>query len=339
MYLSLMKKDSSYEGIFIVGVKTTGIFCRPTCTARKPKRENVEFFATTKEALQRGYRPCKVCRPMLPLGSQPEWMNKLIEEVNKDLSVRFNDFKIRNFGLDPNRVRRWFKKNHHMTFQSYLRSLRLGQSFGYLTNGGKVVDAAFKHGHDSLSGFTEAFKKLTGTNPSKMKTTNQNVIHVYKILTPLGPMMAGSVKEGICLLEFTDRRMLETSLKFLQKKWEAPIVTSIGPHIKQLEEELTEYFAKKRKHFGVPLVTPGTEFQNKVWNVLKDIPYGETRSYKAQAIAMGNEKAIRAVARANGENRIAIIIPCHRVIGIDGKLVGYGGGLDRKEFLLNLERN
>ncbi len=302
MYKALLNKDKSYEGIFFVGVKTTGIFCRPSCTARKPKPENVDYFSTAKEALLRGYRPCKVCSPLLPKGDFPIWMKTLTDEVNRDPTVRMNDFKIRNLGIDPNRVRRWFKKNHQMTFQAYLRSLRVGQSFGHLTEGGKVIDTAFNHGYDSLSGFNEAFKKLTGANPSQV--TNKNIIHVYQILTPIGPMIAASVKEGICLLEFTDRRMMETQLKILQKKFQAPLVTSLNSHIQQLQRQLKEYFDKKRTQFNLPLATPGTEFQNKVWNQLKTISYGQTRSYKEQAIAIGNPKAVRAVAKVNGENRI-----------------------------------
>ena len=153
LYKALIDRDGSFEGIFFVGVRTTGIFCRPTCKARKPKLENVDFFTTPKEALLRGYRPCKICTPMLPKGIFPDWMRTLITRVDANPSDRIGDAEVRKLGIDPNRVRRWFKKNHQMTFQAYLRSLRLGRSFGHLTEGGKVIDAAFSHGYDSLSGF------------------------------------------------------------------------------------------------------------------------------------------------------------------------------------------
>ncbi len=335
-YKALLEKNSSFEGIFIVGVKTTGIFCRPTCTARKPKRENVDFFPGTKEALAHGFRPCKVCKPMTPKGDFPEWMKPLMKQIKDDPTSRFTDYEIRKHNIDPNRLRRWFKANHKMTFQAYLRSIRLGNAFGHLTRGGKVIDAAFDSGYESLSGFTEAFKKLTGTNPSK--TTNKDVIHAYQITTQLGPMIACSVKDGICFLEFTDRRGFETQIKTLQKRFEAPIVTSSSPHIEKLKKQLDEYYTGKRTKFDIPLSVPGTDFQKKVWQMLEAIPYGETRSYRDQAIAIGDKNAVRAVARANGENRIAIVIPCHRVIGSDGKLVGYAGGLERKKFLLDLEK-
>jgi len=337
MYKALLNRDKAFEGLFFVAVKTTGIFCRPTCSARKPKRENVEFFANTKEALHHGYRPCKVCLPMTSLGETPDWMKTLMKDISSDLSERFNDASIRRRGLDPNRVRRWFKKNHNMTFQAYLRSLRLGQAFGHISKGGKVIDTAFEHGYESLSGFTDAFKKLTGTSPKISRGTD--MISVHQILTPLGPMIAGATKDGICLLEFIDRKGIETQLKSLQKKLEAPLVTSLNSHIKKLKTQLDEYFAGDRRDFDLDLVTPGSDFQKKVWKVLQTIPYGKTRSYKEQAVAVGNPAAVRAVARANGMNRIAIVIPCHRVIGSNGEPVGYAGGVWRKKHLLDLEKN
>lgn len=166
---------------------------------------------------------------------------------------------------------------------------------------------------------------------------NNNVIHTYQMTTPLGPMIAAAVKDGICFLEFIDRRGFETQIKTLQKRFQAPIVTSTNKHIEKLKKQLTEYFDGKRVEFSVPLSAPGTDFQMKAWRALSKIPYGETRSYLDQAVAVGNKKAFRAVARANGENRIAILIPCHRVIGANGKLTGYAGGLERKQFLLDLE--
>lgn len=335
MYKALIDRDTSFEGIFVAGIKTTGIFCRPTCRARKPKRINVEFFSTVNEALHRGYRPCKVCRPMVPANAAPDWIKTLLSQINDKSGFRLNDAAIRKLGLDPNRVRRWFKSQYQMTFQGYLRSLRVGEAFGRINKGGRVVDAAFENGYESLSGFSTAFKKLTGKAPSSLR--GGEIIKTYQIPTPLGPMLAGSVNRGICLLEFTDRRSLENELIDLQRRLKSPIVTSESNHIKQLSQELEEYFAGRRQKFEVPLFTPGSDFQKKVWGVLREIPYGETRSYKKQAVAVGNQNAVRAVARANGQNKISIVIPCHRVIGSDGSLTGYGGGLERKRFLLKLE--
>lgn len=151
-------------------------------------------------------------------------------------------------------------------------------------------------------------------------------------------MFAGAVAEGVCLLEFADRRMLETQLKRLWRLYGAEFVPGESLHFKALSAQLEEYFAGRRREFSVPLAAAGTAFQERVWTVLRGIPYGTMRSYQEQARILGDPRAIRAVARANGDNRIAILVPCHRVIGKNGKLVGYGGGLWRKQYLLDLER-
>jgi AraC family transcriptional regulator of adaptative response/methylated-DNA-[protein]-cysteine methyltransferase len=335
MYQALLDKDSSYEGIFFVAVKTTGIFCRPTCTARKPKRENVEYYGSTRDALLHGYRPCKVCKPLGAKGEVPAWLRPLLEEVDRNPGIRLKDADLRERGLEPNRVRRWFKANHGMTFQTYLRTLRINSAFGRIKYGEKVVAAAFESGYESLSGFTETFKRMTRFSPVKSK--NRKLIDITRILTPLGPMLAGATENGVCLLEFIDRRAIEAQLARLSKLLKAEFLVGTNKHFDQLNRQLGEYFEGNRKQFTVPLEIPGTEFQKKVWTVLQDIPYGKTRSYQEQAEIMGNPKAIRAVARANGDNRLGIIIPCHRVIGKNGELIGYGGGLWRKKYLLNLE--
>ncbi|MBC8508101.1 MAG: methylated-DNA--[protein]-cysteine S-methyltransferase [Anaerolineales bacterium] len=335
MYTALLEKDSTYEGIFFVGVKTTGIFCRPTCTARKPKKQNVEFYPSTHEALLHGYRPCKICHPLGQQGEYPQWLKPLMHEIEAQPELRLKDYDLRQRGIDPARVRRWFKKHHGMTFQAYLRMLRISDAHGRIRYGEKVIDTAFETGYESLSGFTDSFKKTTGFSPNK--SSQKNIVTTTRILTPLGPMLAGATDKGICLLEFIDRRMIETQVKRLKKSLKAEFIPGNNEHFERLNKEIEAYFNASLKEFSVPLVIPGTAFQQKVWDALQEIPYGGTRSYKEQAEHIGNPKAGRAVARANGDNRIAIIIPCHRVIGSDGSLTGYGGGLWRKQYLLDLE--
>ncbi len=332
MYEALVNKNSQFEGIFFAAIKTTGIFCRPTCTARKPKPENVEYFPTTKEAMANGYRPCKVCHPMQMKGEFPDWLKGLMDEVAADPAIRLKNADLLERGISSDRVRRWFLKNHGMTFQAYLRMQRINQAFGQIRHGEKVIESAFENGYESLSGFGETFKKTTGFAPKESQ--QQELITITRIPTPLGPMLAGATEEGICLLEFTDRRMLETQLARLKKYLKTETITGHSLHFETLSTQLAEYFKGERKDFDLPLLLPGTDFQKKVWDQLMTIPFGKTRSYAEQAIAIGNPKAVRAVAKANGDNRLAIIVPCHRVIGSDGKLTGYGGGLWRKEWLL-----
>ncbi|MBI5402093.1 MAG: bifunctional transcriptional activator/DNA repair protein Ada [Ignavibacteriae bacterium] len=336
MYNALLKKDSSFEGIFFVAVKTTGIFCRPTCTARKPKKENVEFFDTSKDAILHGYRPCKVCTPLEKSGSMPDYIKKLIKEINDKPGIKIKDWHLRERGFEPNKIRRWFKKNHNMTFQSYQRMMRLNNAFTKIQSGGKVTDAAFDSGYESLSGFNDSFKTTVGKSPTK--SMDKKVINITRMETPVGPMYACGTEKGICLFDFTDRRMLETEFKELSKYLNAVILPGDNKFFSLLKKEVGEYFEGKRKSFTVPLDAPGTEFQKGVWEELKKIPYGETISYKTQAERLKNPKGVRAVANANGHNRISILIPCHRVIGENGTLTGYGGGLWRKKWLLDFEK-
>ncbi len=336
LYSALLERDSRYEGIWFVAVRTTGIFCRLSCTARKPKKENVEFYRSIKSALDHGYRPCKICKPHTPPGEVPPWISSLLDELSTNPDAKINDRDIRGMGIDPVRVRRWFKKHHGMTFHAYQRMLRLNRAFGNIRAGEKVINAAFDSGYDSLSGFSEQFKNLFGSSPKNLE--GKQVVSITRILTPLGPMLAGATGDGLCLVEFTDRRMLETQITRLRKALNAVFLPGVSRYFKPLEKQLKEYFDGERKDFDVPLVLAGTPFQEKDWRALMEIPYGQTRSYSEQAEAIGNKAAVRAVARANGDNRIGIIIPCHRVIGSNGSLTGYGGGLWRKKHLLELER-
>lgn len=336
MYQASLNKDSSFEGVFFTAVKTTGVFCRPSCTARKPKIENVEFFKTSKECILKGYRPCKICKPLEKLNETPVFIKQLIDELTENPSIKFKDYDLIKRGIEPSQIRRWFLKNHGITFQAFQRMFRINAAFKKINNGESVTEAAFDSGFESLSGFGDSFKTIFGVSPKNSKS--QKIIDLKRIETPLGTMYACAVEEGICLLEFTDRKMLETEFKTISKLLNATIVQGYNKHFEILEKQLSEYFEGKRKEFTVPLYMIGTEFQKLVWNALQQIPIGTTKSYKEQAIITGNPEAIRAVANANGMNRISILIPCHRVIGSDGQLTGYGGGLWRKQHLIELEQ-
>lgn len=335
MYQAVLERDSRYDGIFITAVRTTGIFCRPGCPAKAPARKNVEFHRSPKEALAHGFRPCKRCRPLEAAGTTPVYIQKLLDELEADSSRRFRDPDLRARGIDPVALRRWFKKHHGMTFHAYQRGRRLANAIGQLGNGAAITAAAFDNGYDSLSGFQEALRQITGRSASQSR--DATIVHLTRATTPLGPMLIGGTDRGICLVEFTDRRMLETQLKRLSKQLQCTFIPGPNEMTRRMEEELSEYFTGKRTDFETPLVTTGTDFQRRVWSALQEIPFGTTRSYGEQARSIEMPSAVRAVARANGDNKISIVIPCHRVIGADGKLTGYGGGLWRKEWLLRHE--
>jgi AraC family transcriptional regulator of adaptative response/methylated-DNA-[protein]-cysteine methyltransferase len=200
-----------------------------------------------------------------------------------------------------------------------------------------VTKSTFDSGYENLNGFNEKFLSIFKDPPTN--SIDSTIINFVRFSTPLGPMFGCATREGVCLAEFTERKMLETEFKDLCRRLNDVILPGENQHLDQLQKELNEYFEGKRNKFELALHTPGSTFQQLVWKKLEAIPYGETRSYKQQAISLQNPKAIRAVASANGCNRVAIIIPCHRVIGEDGKLVGYAGGLARKKWLLNFEKN
>jgi AraC family transcriptional regulator of adaptative response/methylated-DNA-[protein]-cysteine methyltransferase len=336
MYGAIRRRDPGFDGIFFTAVTSTGIFCRPSCPAKTPSEQNVEFYPTAKDALFAGFRPCKRCTPLEPAGATPDWLRPLVDEIEAEPDRRWKDEDLRERGLEPERVRRWFKRQYGMTFHAYQRGVRLGRAFEQLRSGEEITRTAFESGYDSLSGFNDAFRKVMGDTPSSSRDATP--LYLTRLLTPLGPMIAGATDEGVCLLEFSDRRMLELQLRRVGKHFRQTPVPGKNEMLERLENELERYFAGDLDAFTVPITAPGTPFQQQVWDGLMRIPYGETRSYAEQAAAIGRPTAVRAVARANGDNRMAIVIPCHRVIGADGKLTGYGGGLWRKQFLLDLER-
>ncbi|RUO74175.1 XRE family transcriptional regulator [Pseudidiomarina sediminum] len=335
-YQALLERDVSYVGSFFVGVKTTSVFCIATCRARKPKFENIEFFTEVRDVLAAGYRPCKVCRPTEHAHEPPTEVLQALALVRQTPKAKVSDTFLREQGIAPEKIRRWFNANYGMTFQAYQRMLRINTAFEELQHGKTMTDTALDNGYDSLSGFAYTYKKCLGKTPQQHSSTQ--VIRLSRITTPLGPMFLAATDEGLCLLEFVDRRMLETEFEDLQRRLQAPIIVAENRWITQAKRELAEYFAGQRTDFEVPLDTPGTAFQQRVWQVLQEIPFAELRSYQQQAEALGNPKAVRAVAGANGMNRVAIIIPCHRVIGKNGQLTGYGGGLERKRWLIEHEQ-
>jgi len=336
MQNAYIHKDRSYDGIFFLGVRTTGIFCRPSCPARRPLPENVSFFSTVREAVFAGYRACKRCRPLETDGRPPEWVDRALALVH-DSESKIKDVDLKQSGIDPIQARRYFQKHYAMTFQAFCRSRRMGDALHELRSGMNLDDVALGSGFESHSGFRDAFMRTFGRSPGASRGVDRIVVSWLE--SPLGPMVTAANDQGICLIEFSDRRMLEAQFAALKRLFSCAIVPGDNPHLRQLKVEIDAYFAGKLRQFSVPLVYPGSAFQLRVWNELRQIPFGETCSYEELGRRIGSPSGQRAVGHANGLNRIAIVIPCHRVVNKSGKLGGYGGGLWRKERLLDLEKN
>jgi AraC family transcriptional regulator of adaptative response/methylated-DNA-[protein]-cysteine methyltransferase len=337
MERAYIQRNPAFDGIFFLGVRSTGIFCRPSCSARKPKPVNVEFYSTAREALFAGYRPCKRCSPMASVGEIPSWIKPLLAAIEDAPARRMKDRDVRLLGIDPARARRFFKNRFGMTFQAYCRGRRLGGAFQEIRKGTALDDVALGYGFESHSGFREAFGRTFGAPPGR--SASASAITVTWLESPLGPLLAGARDGKLVLLEFSDRRMLEAQFTTLRRLFKCPIVPGESPVFTALRSQLARYFEGKLRRFSIPLAYPGSPFQQKVWDGLLSIPYGKTLSYEGLARRIGDVRAQRAVGHANGLNRIAIIIPCHRVVNKSGKLGGYGGGLWRKQRLLELETN
>jgi AraC family transcriptional regulator of adaptative response/methylated-DNA-[protein]-cysteine methyltransferase len=327
MYQALLDRDPSYDGIVFIAVKTTGIFCRPTCPARKPKRENVMFFPSADEALRRGFRPCKRCRPTETSGTAPAWAGRLLEEIERDPRSRLSDDDLLARKIDPSHARRYFKERFGLTFHAYHRARRMGLALSDIRSGRDLLDVGLNSGYESPSGFRAAFSRHFGEPPGRSRSAS--CLLATQVETPLGPMLAVAGDDGLCLLEFIDRRAMEAQVATLRKHFPVPVVPGRNDHLDHVEDELARYFAGSLTAFTMPLVYPGSPFQVAVWDELKRIPHGQTTSYGAIAAAIGRPGASQAVGRANGENRLAIVVPCHRVIRSDGHPCGYAGGLER----------
>lgn len=327
-------RDRTWDGLFVFAVRTTGIACRPVCPSRPAKPEHLEFFTTIDAACAAGYRPCLRCRPE-ERPRQPAWIPALKQMIAAVGDRRITDAGLTAQGLDPVQIRRHFLRQYGMTFHAWVRGQKMANAQRRLKQGDPLDQVIIESGYESHSGFRDAFGRLVGSTPGRAR--DGEPVYAVSFMSPLGSLVAATVEDGLCLLEFGDIARLEQQAPRLRRWFKGPIVAGAHRHLDQLQAELAEYFEGARQEFTVPLIRRGAPFEMGVWEQLLKIPFGETRSYADIAKAINNPKAVRAVGSANGRNRLAIVIPCHRVVNADGKLGGYGGGLWRKLRLLEIE--
>jgi AraC family transcriptional regulator of adaptative response/methylated-DNA-[protein]-cysteine methyltransferase len=333
LHRAVEERDARFDGQFVYAVRTTGVFCRPGCGARTPRRENVRFFPDARAALAAGFRPCKRCAPLAPRGALPADVARLLAHVER-ADEHLSDADLAARGFDPSTVRRHFTAALGRTFHAHQRAARLGRAAEALARGADVLGAAAAAGYDSTSGFYDAVAEHFGTTPAHAAPR----LFAQFVETPIGAMVVVACDAGLCLVEFTDRAELPRELADLRARHGSPIAQVPHDHTRAAAAQLTAYFERRRAAFDVPLAPHGTPFQRAVWQSLLAIPAGTTIGYAEQARRLGRPTAVRAVAGANGANRLAIVVPCHRVVGSDGRLTGYAGGVWRKRWLLDHER-
>lgn len=282
------------------------------------------------------FRPCQRCRPLSHPDHVSDLVKKLVEAIEADPQKRWKDRDVALLSVDPSTARRQFQKRFGMTFIGYARAQRMGIAMKEIRKGEAVIQAQLSVGYESSSGFRDAFSTIMGAAPTN-HAQQHLLLQATWLDSPLGPMLAIADKKKLYLLEFVERRGLEKEIERLRLRLKAAIVPGMTEPLCSIEQELKAYFEGRCTKFMTPLFLLGSPFQQKVWNELLKIPYGRTRSYAAQAASMGEPKATRAVANANGANQLAIVIPCHRIISSNGTLGGYGGGIVRKEWLLQHE--
>ena len=330
-WAAFMRRDRSWDGRVIGAVKTTGIYCKPSCPARRPKREHVQFYASGEEARAAGFRACLRCKPD-EVGRDREAVAAAVKLIERAEELPSLAELAQAVGYAPHHFQRLFKRDLGVSPAEYARGLRNRRTEQALKASGRVTDAVYDAGYQSPSGFYTDAKERLGMTPSAWRDGGRGETIRWTIFdSPLGQMLIAATAKGICRLTFDDS---EESLKRLFPR--ATIVRDEGA-MKALVEGALEAIERPLAMPDLPIDVAGTAFQEAVWRELRKIPAGETRSYAEIAAAIGAPKAVRAVGSANGDNHVCVLIPCHRVIRSDGSLGGYGGGIERKKKLLASE--
>jgi AraC family transcriptional regulator, regulatory protein of adaptative response / methylated-DNA-[protein]-cysteine methyltransferase len=330
-WAAFMRRDRSWDGRVIGAVKTTRIYCKPSCPAKRPKRDHVEFFGSGEEARAAGYRACLRCKPD-EVGRDREAVAqalKVIEQAEETPSLAEVAAAV---GYAPHHFQRIFKRDLGVSPAEYARALRNRRAAEALKQNGRVTDAVYDAGYSGPSGFYNDAKERLGMTPSAWRDGGRGeTIRWTHFDSPLGQMLIAATSKGICRLTFDD------DVASLRRLFPNATIVEDSSGLRELVEGALAAIDQPLAARELPIDVAGTAFQEAVWRELRRIPPGETRSYAQIAAAIGQPSAVRAVGTANGDNHVAVLIPCHRVIRSDGTLGGYAGGLDRKRQLLTAE--
>ena len=336
---AVMDRDSTLDGAFVFAVSSTGIFCRPSCPSRRPRRENVRFFDCAPEAEQAGYRACLRCRPQAVDGNpQSALVRAVCRHIEQHIEERLTlGLLAKEFRRSPFHLQRTFKAVLGVSPKAYMDACRLRQVKQNLQAGHSVTTSLYAAGYGSSSRLYERTAAQLGMTPEKYRRgAVAAVVRYTTASSPLGRMLIAATDKGICAIQFADTD--QELQQGLMREFPFAVRRRDDPAMESWKQNLARLIEGRETNPSLPLDIRATAFQRRVWECLQRIPRGETRSYSAVAKKIGMPKATRAVARACATNPVAIAIPCHRVVREDGEMGGYRWGIERKEQLLALEQ-
>ncbi len=332
----VLARNAHADGRFVYAVRSTGVFCRPSCPSRRPRRENVEFFDSPAQAQQAGYRACQRCSP-LERNPQAQKIEAACRYIDENLDVTLSLTAIsRHVAVSPFHFQRLFKRILGISPRQYQQARRAGKFRQALLSEGRVTDAIYEAGYSSSSRAYESIPAQLGMTPSAFRRKGQGVAIRYTVqLTELGRLLIATTERGVCAVRFGENdaallRELKHDLGAAEIHRDDQGLASVAAQVKQL-------LAGSAATLNIPVDIQGTAFQQLVWETLRKIPSGETRSYAQVAATIGRPKAVRAVANACASNPVALVVPCHRVVQKNGSLAGYRWGVKRKKMLLEKE--
>lgn len=334
----VLTRDSKLDGKVYYAVKSTGVFCRPSCPSRRPSKSNIEFFATPEAARANGYRDCKRCRPADQIDPKVAFVGKIVEYLDQSFdNTHTLESLSKRFGMSPFHLQRSFKSVVGVTPKGYIDALRMVKLKEQLQSGHQVSFALYEAGFGASSRLYEKSSSKLGMTPATYGRKGKGAKIAYGIFqSAFGMVLIAATSLGVCFLQFG--KSTSALRKQLQEEFAQAELFQNDQALEPWFEELEDYLTGKRRNLELPVEVHGTAFQLSVWQHLRSLPVGQTQTYGAIAEALGHPRGARAVARACASNRIAIAIPCHRVIREDGNLGGYRWGLSKKQILLEQEK-
>ena len=335
---AVVGRDHSLDGEFVYAVKTTGIYCSPSCPSRQSKRKNTLFFATPQEAERAGYRECLRCGPTRSSVEERrvQAVRAACAAIDEAEQAPALQELAATVGLSPSHLHRQFKRLVGVTPREYAAGKRAARLRDGLHTGRPVADAIYEAGYGSSSRVYEIAKRTLGMTPGEYRDGGRSVTIEFTVTqSPLGHLLVAATDQGICCIEFggSERALRES----LAERFPAARLKENDNDLRQWVADITAFIRTPRHGLRLPLDIQGTAFQHRVWKALQAIPSGRTASYRDVAAAIGQPTAHRAVASACSANKLALAIPCHRVVRTDGQLGGYRWGLERKRRLLERE--